>query len=296
MKIWICIPVFNRKDLTLRCLATLYQQSFTNFKIVICDHGSTDGTSETIREHYPNVIIINADSSLWWAGAINRCITYVLANADNEDNEDTILTLNDDTELPEDYLYNLSKNHNKYPNSIITSVIINIKSKLIADIGYRKNWVMATTKPVNFNDDHVDNDKNIIELSHATGRGTLFPIIVFYKIGFFDEKHLPHYGADDDFSFKAANAGFKIYVSQECRVFSYIEETGQATVLSKLTIKSFINYFFGIRSPANLNARFWVGWNNCPKFLLPSYLIFDFIRVTGGYFKYFILKKSQLKH
>jgi len=77
MKIWICIPVFNRKDLTLKCLASLQKQTYINFKIVICDHGSTDGTTEAIHEQYPNVIVINADSSLWWTGAINLCVKYV---------------------------------------------------------------------------------------------------------------------------------------------------------------------------------------------------------------------------
>jgi glycosyltransferase involved in cell wall biosynthesis len=63
MKIWICIPVFNRKQLTLDCLATLKKQEFQNFTVVICDHGSTDGTSKAIEETYPDAILLRADSS-----------------------------------------------------------------------------------------------------------------------------------------------------------------------------------------------------------------------------------------
>ena len=182
MTIWICIPVFNRKDLTLKCLASLQKQTYTNVNIVICDHGSTDGTTTAIHQQYPHVTVINADSSLWWTGAINRCVKYVLKNAQEGD---SILTLNDDTELLDDYLFNIAKTFDKYPHSIITSPILNIETKAIVDIGYRFNWLLATSTPVNFEDHHIPNDNNIIEITHASGRGTLFPIDLFKKIGLY---------------------------------------------------------------------------------------------------------------
>jgi len=85
MKIWICIPVFNRKELTLKCLASLQRQQFNNFITVVCDHGSTDGTSVAINQQFPEVIIIQGDNSLWWTAAINRSVAYVLEHADDND-------------------------------------------------------------------------------------------------------------------------------------------------------------------------------------------------------------------
>ena len=289
MKIWICIPVFNRKQLTLDCLVSLQKQQFTNFTVVICDHGSTDGTSQAIAENFPNVIVINAENSLWWTGAINRCVSYVLKNADAED---ALLTMNNDNEVPEDYLQNLATNYNKYPNSIITSVVYDIKTHNLISTAYKQNWLLAKVKTLNFEKDHLPNDADVVEVSHASGRGTLFPLDVFKKIGLFDETHLPHYAADFDFTFKAARANYKIYACLDCKVFSYIEETGMTKVLNKFSLKSFINYFASIRSPANLKARFWYGWNNCPKYYLPIYFIFDFIRISGSYFKTFIHKRQ----
>ena len=288
MKIWICIPVFNRKQLTLNCLASLQKQQFKNFTVIICDHGSTDGTSQAIAEQYPNAVVINAESSLWWTGAINRCVSYVLKNADTKD---TLLTMNNDNEVPEDYLQNLATNYLKYPNSIITSVVHDIKTKNLISPGYRQNWLLAKESPVNFKSDHLRNDGNTVKVTHASGRGTLFPLNVFKELGLFDEIHLPHYAADYDFTFKATRSNFKIFSCLNCKVFSYVEETGMTKVLNKFSLKSFINYFTSIRSPANLKARFWYGWNNCPKYYLPIYFIFDFIRISGSYFKTFILER-----
>ena len=125
------------------------------------------------------------------------------------------------------------------------------------------------------------------------GRGTLFPIEIFKQLGLFDELNLPHYAADYDFTFKAARANYKIYSCSDCKVYSYVEETGMVTVLNRFSLKSFIDYFTSIRSPANLKARWWLGWNNCPKYFLLVYFIFDYFRTSGSYFKHFMLNKNN---
>lgn len=288
MTIWICIPVFNRVDFTIQCIATLTNQSYKNFKIVICDHGSTDGTAERIKNEYSDVILLTGDKSLWWTGAINICVRYVLEHAKEND---MLLTLNNDTELPSDYLQQLVNCSQKYHNAIITSVIHDIKNGELAGIGTRQSWLVAKELQVNFEKHHVDNDNDVIEVTLASGRGTLFPIAVFNKVGLYDEKHLPHYSADYDLAFKAVRAGFKIYVSRNCRVLSYVEATGLTSVRSDFSIKTFLDYLTSIRSPANLKTRFWYGWNNCPKIIFPTYILIDFIRIVGGYFKHFIFQR-----
>ncbi|WP_374090750.1 glycosyltransferase family 2 protein [Methylomicrobium lacus] len=287
MHIWICIPVFNRIEFTLQCLATLKAQIFHDFTVIVCDHGSTDGTSTEIHQQFPDVVVISAENSLWWTGAMNLCVRYVLEHATESD---TLLTLNNDTELPPDYLQQLVSCSERFQDSIITSVIHDIKTGAPHEIGYRQNWFLATSRPVNFENHHVINNSDVIEITHASGRGTLFPIAVFRKIGLFDEKRLPHYAADYDFSFRAVRAGFKIYVSRHSRVLSYVEETGLYKVLSNFSINGFLDYFTGMRSPANLKSRFWLGWNNCPKKILPLYMTIDFVRITGSYFKHFVIR------
>ncbi|MDD4914637.1 MAG: glycosyltransferase family 2 protein [Methylococcales bacterium] len=288
MKIWICIPVFNRVRFTLNCLATLNAQTFRNYTVVICDHGSTDGTSVAIREQFPDVVLLNADSSLWWTGAINRCVSHVLAHADAGD---SLLTLNNDNELPADYLQNLAASQARYPGAIITSVIHDIKTGQAASTGYRINWLLASATLVDFERDHLPGDPDCVAVTQACGQGTLFPVQAFRDLGLYDEWRLPHYAADYDFTFRAARAGYPIYLCRQCKVYSYVEETGLVKVLEKFSLKSFIDYFTSIRSPGNLRVRWWYGWNNCPKIYLPTYLLLDFMRVFGSYFKKLIYSR-----
>jgi len=292
MKIWICIPVFNRIEFTLKCLTTLHEQTFQNFTVVICDHGSTDGTSERINEMFPKVMVLKADSSLWWTGAINRCVEYVLQHAEVED---YLLTLNNDTELMPDYLAEFAVNVRKYPLTILASVTHDIATGKPICVGYLQNWLTAQAKAVTFEKDHLPNDERVIAVSHASGRGTLFPLAVFQQVGLYDEKHLPHYGGDYDFSHKAHRAGFPIYVCKNCRVLSHVDATGMEAVRNQFSLKSFSDYFLSIRSPANFKARWWYGINNCPKVLFPIYIMLDIVRVIGGYFKHVLFSKPLSK-
>jgi GT2 family glycosyltransferase len=250
--------------------------------VVICDHGSTDGTSAAIREQYPEVVLINADSSLWWTGAINRCVSQVLEQAAADD---MLLTLNNDNELPPDFLHNLATSQQRYPAAIITSVIHDINSQQPVSTGHRINWLTAGATTIDFGKDHLPGDPDTVAVTQACGQGTLFPVKAFRELGLYDEKHLPHYGADYDFTFRAARAGYPLYLCKQCKVYAYVEETGLVKVLEQFSLNSFINYFTSIRSPGNLKVRWWYAWNNCPKIYLPIYLPLDFARVFFSYFK-----------
>lgn len=289
MTLWICIPVFNRIQYTINFLNSFRQQAYRDFKVVICDHGSTDGTSELIKRDFPEVILIEASQDLWWTGAINLCVSYVLNHADDADK---IVTLNNDTELPVDYLEKLTINAAKYPQAILTSVIYNIESKQLHSAGYKQDWWLAKERPVDFERDHLPDNTDIIMTTHASGRGTLFPVSAFKKLGLYDEIHLPHYAADYDFTHKARRHGYPIYICKNCIVYSYVDATGLTKVRHSFTWKSLKDYLFSIRSPANLQVRWRYGINNCPKLIFPLYMMIDYIRVFGSFFKFYLFKTS----
>jgi len=283
MKIWICIPVFNRVEYTLKCLESLQNQIYRNFSVVVCDHGSTDGTSEQIQSNYPDAIILQESSDLWWAGATNCCIRYILKTSLSEN--DVVVTLNNDLEVDDDYLVALVNSAKKYPNAIITSAGYDIYTRKLVTPGMRHSWITSKSSFVSSEQNLSSDEKSVVEVTHAPGRGTLIPICVFYDVGLYDEKHLPHYGADYDFSFRAKNYGYKIFFSNKAKVYSYVEATGLTNIHSVKGLKAFSQYLFSIKSPANLSARWWLAWNNCPKLLFPSYIILDLSFVIGGFIK-----------
>ena len=77
--IYIVIPVFNRLKFTKDCLDSLRKQSYGEFKVIVVDDGSTDGTYQHLKENYPEVIVLQGDGNLWWAG-IHSPGTYYWSN------------------------------------------------------------------------------------------------------------------------------------------------------------------------------------------------------------------------
>jgi len=49
-KIYVVVPVFNRKALIPRFLECMRNQTFRNFEVIVVGDGSTDGTAELVAE------------------------------------------------------------------------------------------------------------------------------------------------------------------------------------------------------------------------------------------------------
>jgi len=59
-RVSVVIPTYNRADKLRRCLESLKDQSINDFEVIVCDDGSTDNTSEVVKE-YMHVLDIGYD-------------------------------------------------------------------------------------------------------------------------------------------------------------------------------------------------------------------------------------------
>ena len=291
MKLWVCIPVFNRRKLTVRCLETLMQQNYADFQVVVFDDGSTDGTAQYLESHFPSVAVLLGDGNQWWTGATNGCIEYVLERCSEED---AIVTLNNDLEVEPDYLDNLAAAARRYPDALIGSAGHDIDNGERVDAGYRQDWLKGTSRQLDPPKDSLPDDPDIAAVTHLPGRGTLIPVRILRHIGLFDFKRLPHYGADNDLSFRAARFGYRVLIAYKARVLSHVAETGLTKIRENLSLRSFYEYLTSRRSPGNLKVRFWIAIKNCPTYLIPSYLLVDGVRVLGSYVRYHLKSTGPL--
>lgn len=97
MEVMAIIPVHNRKDTTLRMLASLEQierPDGVTLSICIIDDGSTDGTGEALRAHHQGIDLITSDGTLFWSGAVRLGIDRFL-----QSDASHLWLLNDDLTL-----------------------------------------------------------------------------------------------------------------------------------------------------------------------------------------------------
>lgn len=287
----IVIPVHNRLDYTRQCLACLSVQTYQNYQIIVVDDGSTDGTTLMINQEFPTVVVLKGDGNLWWTEATNWGIRYA-QKTQNKQQENFVLTLNDDTRVAPDYLQTMLDAYRKHKPCLIGSVSVD------SDNPEKLEYAGASFELYTAGGRHLSDDyhNSYRELSARTsyteshslpGRGTLIPMEVFDKIGLFDSKKYIHYMSDIEFSVRARKAGFRLIVNVSSVVYEYVQATG-IQVERKVSLKDFINGFTSIKSPTNLKVRYHFAIDHSKTKVL--YFCFDVARICAG----FLLRKVRL--
>lgn len=122
---------------------------------------------------------------------------------------------------------------------------------------------------------------DFVEPTCLPGRGTLIPVLCFVN-GLFNERKLPHYGADFEFSIRTSRKGYRLVMSYEAAVASDVTATGIGGSRRRIPWSQFFRMFFTIRSKACLRYRYRFALLSVPWWALPTYLVFDSARVIGG--------------
>jgi GT2 family glycosyltransferase len=276
--VYIVIPVHNRKEFTRGCLNSLQQQDIEDFTIIVVDDGSTDGTSEMIREVFPDVILLQGDGDLWWVGSINKGIRYTLSVCQPED---YILVINDDLVVHPDYLSSLLSVAKRHPKSIVGSVeTTSDQPQIIRSGGSRVNWKTAKNNVLNQGrclDEFPEGF--VVEISKLTGRGVLFPSQVFREVGLYDNDHFKQCGDAELPTRAGLKFGYSLLVSYDAVVVSCLGDKDSINEYQYYTISDAKEYFWGIKSHFNLKDHYWFARKIAPNWLwFIRFAILEFLR------------------
>lgn len=225
----VAIAVHNGRERLCECLESLSATKEISIEIVVVDDGSSDGTMEMLVTNFPEVHAILGTGDLWWAGGTNLAIEMCLKLGC-----EYVLLLNPDVILDPNAISRLIKTASRYPRSIIAPVVVkNSRPDFVWWAGsqwqpihpfvsaiWTNRYLFKRGESVNA----LPNDP--YDSSEAHGRGVLVPAELFNRIGLFDAKNLPHYGADTEFSFRAKSAGYRILIAPQVRVRLDILNTG----------------------------------------------------------------------
>lgn len=273
-------PVFNRKDYTKRFLASLSSQTYRDFVVIITDDGSSDGTSDMIKEYFPDVILLTGDGNLWWSGGTNLAARHAIALG-----IPLILTINDDIELPSDYLENIMACSKGNPHALIGS-------KVCYRDDPKRVWYFGAKFSAKTGDmAHVTGqDSDFTETTASewlTGMGVLIPADVFDKIGYFNRAEFPQYFGDAEFSVRAKNAGYELLVCPDARIYADVSAQWVLNQISKPTLRFPIELLTSIRSPYQLKTRLLFYRRHWPKHWQLSVLKLYGLTLKGLYISYF---------
>jgi len=208
--IFVVIPVHNRVGLTEECLDSLSRQTSDEFKIVVVDDGSTDGTSDMIFHRFPCVHVLSGDGSLWWTAAVNLGIEYSLAAGANY-----IVTLNDDTIFAPDMIEVLSRYGRHDTRLIQGAAAYDRAGEGLVYGALRADWLRGNFRWL---EPTMAHDSPLQPSEILCGRGLWIPVRAFRDVGLFAEDQLPQALADYEFTQRAARVGYSLAINHEARV------------------------------------------------------------------------------
>lgn len=195
----VIMTVFNRKNITLKCLASIHHKYImskfdVDVDIYLTDDNSPDGTYETILEEYPKVHVYKTDGTLFWG----RGMLYSWQKAVEHGGYDGFLWMNDDNELFDDAIEEMIIcADNTDWKSIVCGCFMNSKGNF-------------TYGGFDINKKKIIPNGELQEIHYMNGNLVLIPQNVVNLIGILDP-HFHHIGGDYDYGLTAREHGIKVY-------------------------------------------------------------------------------------
>jgi hypothetical protein len=203
-----CIVLnLNGKALLLETLDSLRRVTYPNFRTVVVDNGSDDGSQDAVRSQFPDVTLIENGKNLGFGEGNNVGMRYAIAQG-----ADWVFLLNNDIMVdpamisemidvaatdPSIGILGPKIYYHTSPDLIwYAGGTINYWTGVIAHRGLRKK-------------DHNQFDK-VQDTDFVTGCAMLMKREMLDKIGLFDPIFYPIYSEDVDLSVRAAQAGWRI--------------------------------------------------------------------------------------
>lgn len=259
IRVEIVAPVHNRKALTLLCLQSLLRINSNGLDvgIVIVDDGSTDGTSDAIREQFPDVDIVNGDGELWFTEGTNVGVRRAL-----ERDPKYILLMNDDQVFDEDFLVTLVETAERNPRSVVGSLLLlwDMPHKVfqIAPVwstrhGGWRHWQSQTVWTVPEKPWKVD---------LIVGNCLLVPAEAMRECGLMNSKRYPNFG-DAEYTPRLRKAGWKLIIDPRSRVFCQ-PNTSPGRIRNMGFAKLFNALFVDLKSFQSLRRRFYACVDTAP--------------------------------
>lgn len=202
MKIAVLMTSFNRKEITLNSLNSLFESIIPEeiiLDIFLLDDDSTDGTVSTIKKYHPIVNIFIGTGSLYWGQGMR----LIWKNAVIKDEYDFYLWLNDDTIIYNYGLNEMIKLHQTFSDesqNIICGTLEQFNGSNVFSYGLRN----SNNEPI------IPNGKKE-NLSGYLMNGNLVLISneIFRELGFISEKYTHQFG-DIEYGLRAIKKNINI--------------------------------------------------------------------------------------
>jgi hypothetical protein len=275
-KVYIIVLNYNRKEDTLDCLDSLYKMDYPNFKVVMVDNGSSDGTALAVMEVYPHAHVIENRRNLMFSEGNNVGIRAALSEG-----ADYVLLLNNDTVVAPDMLSRMVDAMQAHPAAGMAGPMIYYyppkagEPELIWYAGGIVKLWQGLTAHRGIRERDTGQYKGIGYTDYITGCALLATRECLENVGLLDPSYFI-YAEDADLTMRARLAGYKLLFVPAATMWHKVSSSTGGEFSA-----------FKIRNKIKSNLRFFVRyarpihWLTIPWFVLGRGIMFAFRKLTG---------------
>jgi GT2 family glycosyltransferase len=257
--IWIVLLNWNTPVITGECIRSLQAMDSSNFKILVIDNGSTDGSVEFLEREFPNVSVLSLKSNSGFAAGCNIGIRYAVAH-----DADYVLLLNNDTTVAPDFLREALAAMQDDPSiaAVCPKIYFAKPQDMLWYAGASFSAWTAFTKHRGWK--VLDRGQFDVaeEVTQATGCAMLVRCCVLSDVGLLDEQFWA-YAEDLDWSLRFRKKGYRLVFAPKARVWHHCG----ATVKFMGSGSQEIRQFFSTRNMVFV-ARKHLHWYQMPSFII----------------------------
>jgi len=221
--VYVVILNWNLKDDTAECVASVLRSDYSNYRVLVVDNGSSDGSEEYLRRAFPSSEFIANAVNLGFAAGNNIGIRYAVANG-----TDYVFLLNNDTAVDAAMLGQLVSYAESDPDAgmVAPKVLYYTERNRIWRLGERvQRWLPV---PLSVGRDQLDIGQfpKPLELDYVAFCGVLIRRSVLDKVGLLDERFFFGY-EDADLCHRTRDAGYRIVCQPAARMWHKVSRSAQ---------------------------------------------------------------------
>ena len=178
------VITYDGKRFLEKCFDSLQKLTdYSNHRLVLVDNGSSDGSGDYVREHFPEVEVLRIFPNAGYANAANKAVEHARANG-----AEYVVLMNDDIEI-------------LHAHWLTEAVAQAERDPQLGIIGFVETTPEDT--------ESQPPQSTLFEVDYLRGFAMLMPLSLFNGIGDFDEIYFV-VGDEDDLGARAQRAGYKL--------------------------------------------------------------------------------------
>jgi GT2 family glycosyltransferase len=239
-KVYIILPVCNRRNITQKFVECLKSQTYTNYHLILVDDGSIDGTEEMVRSQIESLTVIKGNGNWWWAGGLQQGVDWLKEN--NVKATDIVLMANDDVTFDGSFIEKAINILQDIQKTLVSAQAFKPDTVSVVNQG-----VKADLKSMTFTTATSPEEINCLPT-----RSLFLRFSDLLTIGDFYPRILPHYCSDYEFTIRAYKKRLKLLVNPELKI--YLHESNFINKLPSLESNNFgkfVQSYFSNKNPVN---------------------------------------------